>query len=93
MNPIVITHALIQAVLVKRRTERMPEAAGLHGWIDGHEHDPAMDSQPLRLVLLGDSSAAGLGVDHNLEGLVRPHCSWRSDVAPRSRGRCERWVG
>ncbi|MEI2670985.1 MAG: SGNH/GDSL hydrolase family protein [Marmoricola sp.] len=70
MNPIVITHALIQAVLVKRRTERMPEAAGLHGWIDGHEHDPAMDSQPLRLVLLGDSSAAGLGVDHNLEGMA-----------------------
>jgi len=70
MNPMMIAHALLQGVLVKRRTERMPEAAGVHGWVVAQDQDATSDGNPLRLVLLGDSSAAGLGVDHNFEGMA-----------------------
>ncbi|MEI2671173.1 MAG: SGNH/GDSL hydrolase family protein [Marmoricola sp.] len=71
MNPLVFAHAAVQGVLVKRRAERMPEAAGVHGWIAAsHDTDEADRREHLRLVVLGDSSAAGLGVDHNLEGMA-----------------------
>ncbi|HNA98623.1 MAG TPA: hypothetical protein PLC19_04075, partial [Marmoricola sp.] len=67
MNPLVVGHAVVQGVLVKRRAERMPEAAGVRGTI---AHTTADPEQRLRLVVLGDSSAAGIGVDHNQDGMA-----------------------
>jgi lysophospholipase L1-like esterase len=67
MNPLVFAHAAVQGVLVKRRAERMPEASGMVGTI---HHEAATDEQRMRLVVLGDSSASGIGVEHNLEGMA-----------------------
>lgn len=45
----------------------MPEASGMVGTI---HHEIADPDQRMRLVVLGDSSASGIGVEHNIEGMA-----------------------
>jgi lysophospholipase L1-like esterase len=47
---------LVQAVLLRRRALRLPEAAGVRDGTVG-------DGPPLALLIVGDSSAAGVGTD------------------------------
>ncbi len=54
---------LAQAALTIARTERLPEAAGPRAGVAG-------EGAPLRLLVLGDSSAAGVGVEHQDAALV-----------------------
>lgn len=54
-----------QAVWAQRRTPRLPEAAGER---DGELGAAA--GRPLRLLIVGDSSAAGVGVAHQREALA-----------------------
>lgn len=58
---------MVQGVLVKKRAERLPEAAGLRGTV---RHQSAAAETRLRLLVLGDSSASGVGVEHNLDGMA-----------------------
>ncbi|MFD7510147.1 SGNH/GDSL hydrolase family protein [Streptomyces sp. NPDC059853] len=53
-----------QGTRIRRDTPRLPEADGLDGT------EGTGDGPPLRLLVLGDSLAAGCGVDHNSEGLA-----------------------
>jgi lysophospholipase L1-like esterase len=48
---------------VKRDTPRLPEAAGARVGVSGA-------GQPLRVLILGDSAAAGVGVSHQDEALL-----------------------
>ena len=48
---------LLQALWVVMRAQKLPEASGDRAGLAG-------DGPPLRLLILGDSSAAGVGVDH-----------------------------
>ncbi len=52
-----------QALRLNHRVLRVPEADGLSGHIEGRK--PA-----LRLLLLGESTSAGVGVSHNANGLA-----------------------
>ncbi len=54
---------LTQAVWVMARASRLPEAAG-------ERHGTLGDGPPRRLLILGDSSAAGVGVRHQGEALA-----------------------
>jgi lysophospholipase L1-like esterase len=54
---------LTQGLRVRRTVLRLPDADGLIGEVAG----PGM---PLRLVVVGDSVAAGVGVDHHRETLT-----------------------
>lgn len=54
---------LAQAALTIARTERLPEAAGPRAGVTGH-------GASLRLLVLGDSSAAGVGVAHQDAALI-----------------------
>jgi len=58
---------LAQALLTRRRMPRLPEAAGLRQGTVG-----AVRATPLRLLLAGDSSAAGVGVSRQDEALAEP---------------------
>lgn len=59
---------------VRRVAMRLPEAPGEREGIAGGGMDPAPapDRAPLRLLVVGDSSAAGVGVDHQAEALAAP---------------------
>lgn len=48
---------------VKRDTPRLPEAAGARVGVSGA-------GQPLRVLILGDSAAAGVGVSHQDQALL-----------------------
>ncbi|WP_298680163.1 SGNH/GDSL hydrolase family protein [uncultured Lentibacter sp.] len=52
-----------QALRVRRNALKLPEAQGPRTGVDGK-------GPPLRLVILGDSSAAGVGVAHQKEALA-----------------------
>lgn len=54
---------LAQAAMTIARTERLPEAAGPRAGVTGQ-------GAALRLLVLGDSSAAGVGVAHQADALV-----------------------
>ncbi|GAB2875279.1 SGNH/GDSL hydrolase family protein [Streptomyces mayteni] len=54
---------LPQMLWVKRRTPRLPEAQGVHGEVHGEEPG-------LRLLVVGDSMAAGVGVPHHSAALA-----------------------
>ncbi len=54
---------LAQALGVRRRALRLPEAAGPRNGVAGH-------GPQLRLLILGDSSAAGVGVAHQDQALA-----------------------
>ncbi|MGH1576733.1 SGNH/GDSL hydrolase family protein [Planktotalea sp.] len=53
---------LLQGILVRRRAIVLPEAAGARQGVVG-------TGQPLRLLILGDSSAAGVGVEIQQDAL------------------------
>ncbi len=60
---------LVQARRVRRTALRLPEASGPRMGLVGQHHAPA----PLvRLLVLGDSSAAGVGVSRQSEALAMP---------------------
>lgn len=66
-----------QALRARARVPRLPEAAGVRAGIFG------MGSQRLRLLITGDSSAAGVGVptqDHALVGQLLPLLVARCDA-------------
>ena len=54
---------LTQALWVMARASRLPEAAG-------ERHGTLGDGSPRRLLILGDSSAAGVGVTHQRDALA-----------------------
>lgn len=59
---------LAQGARLRRSALRLPEAAGQRsGQIAGSAEEP-----PIRLLFVGDSSAAGVGVAHQNEALARP---------------------
>ncbi len=53
-----------QAIYTARRSLKLPEAAGTRTGIAGH------GPQPLKLLIVGDSSAAGVGVGHQDQALL-----------------------
>lgn len=55
----------LQAVAVRRRMPRLPEAGGARRGVAGQ-------GPPLRLLIVGDSSAAGVGVARQSEALAQP---------------------
>ena len=57
--PVLVT----QGLRVRRTVLRLPDADGLIGEVAG-------SGEPLRLVVVGDSVAAGVGVDHHRETLT-----------------------
>lgn len=59
---------LVQGRRVRRLALRLPEAAGPR---DGVEGDAAA-GEPMRLLVIGDSSAAGVGVAHQHEAVAQP---------------------
>jgi lysophospholipase L1-like esterase len=70
-----------QGLRVRRRTPVLPEAAG-------PRHGSAGAGEPLRLVVLGESTAAGVGVDRIEDGLTG---HFARSLARRS-GRQVRWT-
>lgn len=54
---------LPQGLWVRWTTPKLPEAAGDRVGVDGQ-------GQPIRLLVLGDSAAAGVGVNHQKESLI-----------------------
>ena len=54
---------LVQALRVRRRAEQLPEAQGPRAGVCGN-------GSPLNLVMIGDSSAAGVGAHHQDQALI-----------------------
>lgn len=54
---------LVQALLLRKRALRLPEASG-------PRHGSTGNGPPLRLLIVGDSSAAGVGVAHQNDALA-----------------------
>ena len=54
---------LLQGILVRKRTPLLPEPAGARKGEIG-------EGKPLRLLILGDSSGAGVGVEHQKDALL-----------------------
>ncbi len=53
---------LPQGIFIRKSTPRLKEAAGPRNGIEGQ-------GKPLRLLLIGDSAAAGVGVEHQSQAL------------------------
>jgi lysophospholipase L1-like esterase len=70
-----------QGIRVRRRTPVLPEAAG-------PRHGSSGAGEPLRLVVLGESTAAGVGVDRIEDGLTG---RFARELADRT-GRQVRWT-
>lgn len=82
LSPVV----LVQALWVGARVQRLPEAGGPRSGQQG-------DGPPLRLLLVGDSSAAGVGVEHQSSALIgqiaktlTPHVGLSWQVVAKSGG-------
>ncbi|TDM05449.1 MAG: lysophospholipase [Ideonella sp. MAG2] len=63
---------LWQGRLVRRSALRLPEAAGPRQGVEEPEMTFNAEREPLRLTVLGDSSAAGVGVAHQRHALAQP---------------------
>lgn len=72
---------LPQGMWVRRKALRMPEAAG------PREGRAGEGDEKMRLVVIGDSSAAGVGVDHQSRALAWP----LADEVGRRVGGAVRW--
>jgi len=59
---------LPQGMLVRGRTPRLPEAGGERTGAEGAEH--AASAEPLSVLVFGESTAAGVGVVRQAEGLA-----------------------
>lgn len=75
---------LRQGARVRKRTPVLPEAAGERSGREG----AADDRTPLRLLIVGESTAAGVGVAHQGEGIAR---RLAADIA-RRHGRAVTWA-
>lgn len=71
---------LMQGLKVRRTTLRLPDADGLTGEVDG-------PGAPLRVLVVGDSVAAGVGVAHHRETLA----GRVSTRLAQARGRAATW--
>jgi len=60
---------LMQARWLRRTALRLPEAIGPRSGIEGECHSTAA---PLRILVVGDSSAAGVGVREQAQALAQP---------------------
>lgn len=69
---------VVQAVLTRARLPRLPEAGGDRAGIVG-----AAAAPPLRLLIAGDSSAAGVGVDTQEQALAKPLAAIVAQAASR----------
>jgi lysophospholipase L1-like esterase len=65
MNPLLLPIVAVQGIRVRRTTEAMPPAAGPR---TGRVGDPA--GEPLRVGVVGESTAAGCGVDRHDQGFA-----------------------
>ncbi|MBS2964403.1 SGNH/GDSL hydrolase family protein [Actinocrinis puniceicyclus] len=66
MNPLLLPVIAAQGIWVRRRTEVLPHAAGPTTGTVGDQRD----GRPLRIAVLGESTAAGCGVDTHDEGFT-----------------------
>ncbi|MEU4804930.1 SGNH/GDSL hydrolase family protein [Actinosynnema sp. NPDC023587] len=64
MNPLLLPIVAVQGMVVRSRTEVLPEATGPTTGSTGDGPDP------LRLGVLGESTAAGVGADNHDEGIT-----------------------
>lgn len=72
---------LAQAKWLRKTALRLPEAAGPRGGVEVPGMPPAASEEPLQLLVVGDSSAAGVGVDRQEHALALPlarHLAQRS---------------
>ena len=74
---------LMQARRVRRTALRLPEASGPRMGLTGQHHGGA---QLARLLVLGDSSAAGVGVARQSQALAMPTARFLSDRLSRPVG-------
>jgi len=75
---------LVQAWWLRRTALRLPEAAGPRGGIEGN---CGHATTPLRILVVGDSSAAGVGVSTQAEALAQPVAKQLASMT----GRCVAW--
>jgi lysophospholipase L1-like esterase len=68
LNLLLLPVLALQGRQVQRDTPRLPEAAITEGTAPGTSPGPGRE--PVRLLVLGDSMAAGVGVDHNDNALA-----------------------
>jgi lysophospholipase L1-like esterase len=61
---------LVQARWLRRTALRLPEARGPRSGVEGAA--VVQTSAPLRILVVGDSSAAGVGVDEQADALAQP---------------------
>lgn len=61
---------LAQGKWLRKTALRLPEAAGPRSGLE--TPDTAVSAEPLRLLVVGDSSAAGVGVEHQEQALAQP---------------------
>ncbi|WP_050468989.1 SGNH/GDSL hydrolase family protein [Herbaspirillum chlorophenolicum] len=72
---------LAQAKWLRKTALRLPEAEGPRTGMEAPDMPPAAPAEPLRLLVVGDSSAAGVGVDRQERALALPlarHLAQRS---------------
>jgi lysophospholipase L1-like esterase len=73
LSPVLVA----QAIATRARLPRLPEPAG-------ERHGVAGQGKPLRLLVTGDSSAAGVGVGHQADALAH-RLAWRLAEATSAR--------
>lgn len=71
---------LLQALWLRRTALRLPEAAGPRYGLEGTAGN---SSKPLRILVVGDSSAAGVGVDEQSQALAQPVAQLLADKTGR----------
>lgn len=71
---------LLQALWLRRTALRLPEAAGPRSGMEGAA---GTLSDPLRILVVGDSSAAGVGVDEQTQALAQPVAQLLADKIDR----------
>lgn len=85
LNPLLLPIAAVQGARVRRNGMRLPEASGPR---DGMVGEPEGSSQPpLRVAVVGDSTAAGCGVEDQSQGF----CARFAQAMAASTGRAVEW--
>ena len=68
LGPLLLT----QAKRLRQTALRLPEAAGPRSGMEFPAMQPRLVAEPLRVLVVGDSSAAGVGVEHQEQALAQP---------------------